>query len=92
MSMKLGQLVRLPDGRVGTAVFNGLTGVGIKWGRHKPDPADFEGSAGDCFGKTRPKDWPWYPDAMLRDPRVSKTLGMPCVCDESRVELLEEEE
>jgi len=31
-SMKLGTVVRLPDGREGTVVFNSLIGVGIKWG------------------------------------------------------------
>lgn len=31
--MKQGALVRLPDGRVGTAVYHGLDGYGIRWGR-----------------------------------------------------------
>lgn len=71
---KLGTIVRLPDGRVGTTVFNGLCGVGIKWGRHDPNPKDFEGSHGDLFGKDglpsevtkRLEDW--HPDALLRYP------------------------
>lgn len=44
--MKLGAHVLLPDGREGTVVFNGLSGVGIKWGLHDPDPSDFDGTNG----------------------------------------------
>jgi hypothetical protein len=32
--MKLGTRIKLSDGRIGTVVFNGLIGVGIKWGEH----------------------------------------------------------
>ena len=38
--MKPGTIVRLPDGREGTVVFNGLTGYGIIWGRRTLDEAD----------------------------------------------------
>jgi len=38
--MRLGTKVWLPDGRVGTVVYNSLIGVGIKWGLHDPDPPD----------------------------------------------------
>lgn len=67
----LGTIVQLPDGRIGTTVYNGLDGVGIKWGRHEPDPKDFVGTGGP------PKDWPWFPDAMLRDDYPS--ADVPCV-------------
>jgi hypothetical protein len=68
--MRLGTHVRLADGREGTVVYNGLDGVGIKWGLHDPDPADFEGTCGDCFepsaGSPATKSgWPWQPDEML---------------------------
>jgi len=71
--MKLGTWVRLPDGREGTVVFNGLIGVGIKWGRHDPDPVDFEGSVGDLdkigvHGREMPGLVRWAPDALLRAP------------------------
>ena len=77
---KLGTVVRLPDGRVGTTVFNGLCGVGIKWGVHHPDPRDFEGSSGGCFAdppEVRERLRQWEPDAMLRDPYPSADI--PCV-------------
>ncbi len=66
--MKLGTQVELPDGRVGTVVYNGLIGVGIKWGRHDPDPADFEGTTGNTIDEHVPEGWKWEPDALLRDP------------------------
>jgi len=66
---QLGTHVRLPDGREGTTVFNGLIGVGIKWGIHYPKPEDFEGTTGNTVGNfTPPDDWPWEPNAILRDP------------------------
>ena len=83
--MKPGTLIRLPDGREGTVVFNGLSGYGIKWGRWNPDPADFDGTAGDCFGRNPGPDWPWRPDAMLREPRMAESLGMECVGEEYEI-------
>jgi len=65
---KLGTQVRLPDGRVGTVVFNGLCGVGIKWGLHDPPAEDFRGTYGDISASEKPSDWPWFPDALLRTP------------------------
>ena len=83
---KLGTIIRLPDGRVGTTVYNGLDGVGVKWGRHYPPPRLFEGSTGGVlddpqFVKDRLADW--IPDAMLRDPYPSATL--PCVGEEFEI-------
>ena len=67
--MKLGTFVRLPDGRVGTVVFSGLVGVGIKWGWHYPNPKDFEGTHGDLFTVEVPPELrQWMPDALLRNP------------------------
>ena len=66
--MKLGTHIELADGRTGTVVYNGLIGVGIKWGLHNPDPADFAGTTGDTGDEDVPDDWPWKPDALLRDP------------------------
>lgn len=90
----LGTLVRVPDGRVGTVVYNGLDGVGIKWGIHHPDPADFEGTYGGCVPPSRDMDdFPWVPDAMLRDPYVNpewQTEGMEYVGEDCRCEIVEE--
>ena len=37
--LEQGTVVKLPDGRIGTAVYNGLDGYGIAWGVHaKPYP------------------------------------------------------
>lgn len=66
--MKLGTHIRLADGRDGTVVFNSLIGVGIKWGIHYPNPSDFEGSSGNTVHWQMPDDWPWEPDALLREP------------------------
>lgn len=66
--MKLGTQIRFPDGREATAVYNSLIGVGVKWGLHDPDPAEFEGSDGNTFQSGMPDGWPWEPDALLRDP------------------------
>lgn len=65
----LGTQVLLADGREGTVVYNGLDGVGIKWGLHNPDPKEFDGTFGGVVeGRPLPNDWEWKPNAMLRDP------------------------
>ena len=74
--MRPGVIVRLPDGSEGTTVYNGLDGVGIKWGRHHVTMADIRGSGG-LFREDIPKDYPWRPDAMLREPYPGADL--PCV-------------
>jgi len=66
--MKLGTYIKMADGQIGTVVYNGLDGIGVKWGVYYPDPADFEGTSGNLFNSETPEDWPWYPDAILRDP------------------------
>jgi len=74
---RLGTIIQLPDGRIGTTVYHGLDGIGIKWGRHNPPPEDFVGTNGGLFDTDIPEDWPWFPDAMLRDPYPGADL--PCV-------------
>jgi len=66
--MRLGTQIRLPDSREGTVVYNSLTGVGIKWGLHDPDPEDFEDTDGNTVTSGSPAGWQWEPDALLRDP------------------------
>ena len=80
--MRLGTQIRMADGREGTCVYNGLDGTGVKWGLHDPEPADFEGTVGGLEaigvrGTTPPADWPWEPEAMLRDPCPG--IDLPCV-------------
>ena len=93
---KLGTIVRLPDGRTGTVVFNGLTGIGIRWGEHAITPEIrelFRNTCGGAFGddgsaETVPNKW--YPEAMLREPSESleRSLGLPCVCHETKAEVI----
>ena len=66
--MKLGTQIQLSDGRVGTVVYNSLIGVGIKWGLHAPNFADFVGTTGNTVNESIPQNWQWEPDALLREP------------------------
>jgi hypothetical protein len=68
--MKAGTLIKLADGRFGRVVYNGLDGVGIKFGT---DPVDVEtimrGDSG--LFHNSPDDAElrkWQPEAMLRKP------------------------
>lgn len=77
--MKAGTLIRMADGRLGRVVYNGLDGVGIKWG---DGPVDIEtimrGDSG--LFEHSPHDeelQKWQPEAMLRDPY--STAQLPCV-------------
>ncbi|MBU8921812.1 MAG: hypothetical protein KOO63_08330 [Bacteroidales bacterium] len=87
--MKLGTQVKLPDGRVGTCVYNSLIGEGIKWGHHDPDPKEFEDTDGNTVLGGSPDEWEWEPDALLREPwpeseRFGFTAGQ-CVGDEFEI-------
>jgi hypothetical protein len=83
--MKPGTVVQLPDGRVGTVVYHGLDGYGIKWGRRKLSATMVESSLG-----TQPllddgedhSDIP-QPEAMLRSAYPSAAL--PCVGESYKV-------
>jgi len=77
--MKAGTIIRLPDGREGTVVYNGLDGVGIKWGRHVISIEDVGG--GSWY--EAPRDYEWFPDAMLREPYPSAEI--PCVGEEFEI-------
>lgn len=85
---RLGTQVMLPDGRVGTVVFNSLIGVGIKWGYHTPNPDDFVETLNLFSEKSKPADWPWYPDALLRDKSMTEQLGIECVGEDSTVKII----
>jgi len=68
--MKAGTIIRLPDGREGTVVYHGLGGYGIQWGRIKVTVEDIEDAmqgANTLFGEP-PDDYPYYAEAMLREP------------------------
>ena len=65
--MKAGTWVKLPDGRIGTAVYNGLDGTGIKWGKHNIT----EDQLSSWIGEPE-EDYEWEPDAMLREPEHEK--------------------
>ena len=85
MSEPVGTVVRLPDGRVGTVVYNGLDGVGVKWGQLDLSESDIElikmGDGNTTKGsECVAENYPFFPDAMLRDPYPSAIReGMDCV-------------
>lgn len=66
--MKLGTIIKMEDGRVGTVVYNSLIGVGVKWGEHSPKEEDFAGTTGNLIEESAPDGWEWTPDALLRKP------------------------
>lgn len=84
---RLGTQIRLPDGRKATVVYNSLVGVGVKFGLHNPPKAAFTGTDGNTFKSEIPDGFEWEPDALLRAPEMSTRLGMPCICEESEVEI-----
>lgn len=92
--MKLGTHIKLPDGRIGTVVYNSIAGVGIKWGIHNPNPKDFEGSNGGLVGNCQPPEgFDWFPEAMLRNHDVQKYFEIPCVGEDYELlEIKEEKE
>jgi len=84
--VKLGTHVQLPTGRLGTVVYNSLIGVGIKWGLHHPDPKDFEDTNGNTVASPPMEDWPWEPDALLRDTFSGcAKYGLECVGDDFEI-------
>ena len=84
----MGTHIKLPDGRVGTVIYNGLDGVGIKWGRHELSMQTRElidQGNGNCFTQAPPKGYPWFPDAMLREKSVQDLFAQECVGEEYEV-------
>lgn len=71
--MKAGTIIKMHDGRIGTVVYNGLDGVGIKWGRFNITMDDIQGHGG-LFDEEIPEDYDYYPDAMLRESYPSADL------------------
>jgi len=89
--MTPGTIIKLPDGREATVTFNGLIGVGIKWGRHYFDSSIFEGSIADLgsIGVRGPEPsdelQELAPEALLRDP----WKGAPVECVGGDYEIVE---
>jgi len=82
--MKAGTIVKLPDGRIGTVVYNSLDGIGIKWGRHNITEDDIVGDGNLTHGaETVPENYYYFPDAMLRKPYHCADLE--CVGDDYKV-------
>jgi hypothetical protein len=79
--MKPGTIVRLPDGREGTVVYNGLIGYGIVWGRVS---VDVDAVLGSCplFDGPSAQNVP-EPEALLRKPWDGAELE--CVGDDYEV-------
>lgn len=93
MSMgQCGTIVRVPDGRIGTVVYNGLDGIGIKWGEHDVTADDISGSGCSLIGIDDgpiPPNYEWHPQAMLREP-YDNANRLECVGDESRCKIIKE--
>ena len=82
--MKTGTIIKLPDERVCTVVYNSLDGVGIKWGLHKITREDIVGNGNLTHGaEIAPASYDYFPDAMLRKPYPSADLE--CVGDEYEI-------
>lgn len=81
---KPGTIIRLPDGREATMVYNGLDGEGVMFGRIEVDPDVIYGQNA-VFGDA-PDDYPYKAEAMLRDPKLSHLWpGMECVGEEYEI-------
>jgi len=84
MCYKAGTIIKLPDGRIGTVVYNGLDGVGIKWGKYDITMDDIIGNGNTTHGaEVTPNEYEWFPEAMLRKPYSSAELE--CVGDEFEI-------
>ncbi len=86
--MKPGTIIRLPDGREGTVVYHGLDGYGVRFGRIEVNVDAILSNSNGCVlvgveGAEPPEDWPWFPEAMLRDAYPGVVL--PCVGEEYEV-------
>lgn len=81
--MKFGTFIRLPDGREATVVSHGLTGYGIMFGHIATDESKLDGT-NPMFGEP-PVDYPYFAEAMLREPSLSKSLSMECVGEDFEV-------
>lgn len=89
---KLGTWVKVPDGRIGTVVYNGLDGVGIMWGKKTFSAEEKELILSACplFSSGKPDDWneKFSPQAMLRDKKLEKLIGIECVGEERECEVV----
>jgi hypothetical protein len=79
--MKAGTLIKLPDGRDGTVVYNSLDGVGIIWG-HKTVDVDAIMNSCPIFSGDNEGNIP-SPEALLRTPYEGQWCE--CVGDEFEV-------
>lgn len=81
--MKLGDWIKVPDGRIGTVVYSSLEGFGVIWGKRKISLENQEMILGICpLFKSNIRGYKFAPQAMLRDKRLTKLLRMECVGDE----------
>lgn len=88
--MKLGDYIKVPDGRVGTIVYNGIDGIGIVWGQHKLTKEDQDQIMGLCplLNQKIPDDYKWTVQAMLRDKSLQKYFNEECVGDDKLCEVI----
>lgn len=87
---KLGTHIRLPDGREATTVYNGLDGIGIKFGIHYPKEEDFTGTSGNVVDVADDSpalvaDWSWKPEALLRGSEMEHHTECECVGEDYEI-------
>jgi len=86
----MGTIIELPDGRRGTVVYNGLDGVGIKFGEINLTKNDKELISKGVGGlwklgvrEPMPPDFDLFAEALLREPYEG--AGIECVGEEFEI-------
>ena len=68
--MKAGTIVRLKNNKIATVVYNGLDGIGVKYGKHVLSTEQLEEimSYTPIFNDSNPApdDYGWFPDEILK--------------------------
>ncbi len=90
----IGDKIKVPDGRIGILVYNGLDGQGIIWREEFLTKEEIKIISDACplFSNGKPKDYPedLVAKAMLRNKKLSKLFEMECVGEEWECELINE--
>ena len=84
--LPFGSIVEFPDGQLGTVVYNGLDGRGIKWGAHDPDREEVQRYSQHPLtgeGEDPPADFRWEVEALLREPYPESRMS--CAGEDYRV-------
>ena len=88
MTFRVGARVKVPDGRIGIIVYNGLDGQGVIWREELLTEQEKEQILSACplFEDGKPQGFNLFPEAMLRRKELSKAMNMECVGEEYECE------